>query len=187
MDKLDFTIIGLTFNLVGIYFVAIGVFFKKPKRILEELLGIQTGSLRNIKDYVNKRNQVVIGLIFLLLGYCLQIYGSLPQNHGKSGLFSRWTIFTVVFLLVASIVVMSIILSVIKIIWTQRAFKKLLIDSIRGNQWAFEENIRLTKELGELLGIEKKHDSSIEEYVQRIRENLKLEREVRKPSYLKSF
>ena len=180
MEKLDFTIIGLTFNLVGIYFVAIGIFFKKPKQILEEFLGIHAGSLRKIKEYVNKRNQVIIGLIFLLLGYCLQIYGSLPQDQAHHGLFSQWTIFTVILLLVVSIVIMSILLSVIKLIWTQWAFKKLLIDSIRGNQWAFEENITLTKELGELLGIEKRRDSSIEEYVERIRENLKLKREEKK-------
>ena len=43
LDKVDFTVIGYALNVVGLFFLASAIAFKKPRRQIEELLGIERG------------------------------------------------------------------------------------------------------------------------------------------------
>ncbi len=180
MEDMDFRIIGLTFQVIGIYFLALSIVFKRPKRLVEEVFGLsKKGSLKTVKDYSYKKNQLIIGIFFLLVGYGFQIYGTIPDQallpgHRGVGIFSGWSFVGVFLFLVACITVVTALLNVFGLIWSRRTFKRLIVDFVKENNWEFERNVKLTKEIGELLGVPRKPDWTVEEYVSEIRRTLKL-------------
>ena len=76
--------------------------------------------------------------------------------------------------LLASIGLLTVGINWIGVVWTRRSFNRLLTDFLRENPWALEENIQITKEIGELVGVETSRDSSIEEYVHNFKRKLRL-------------
>lgn len=173
MPTSDLIILGLTLQIVGIYFLASSIVFKRPKRILEEIYGIRKGSLKPVKDSVYRKYQVIGGFLFLMIGYVFQIYGVVRRVEAGS-LFETWRIGTVLVVLLVSILAVSVIINLIGLWWTRHRFQKMLLQFCRQHADALTLNRALTKEMGEILGVPKAEDMTIDEYIAEIKERLRL-------------
>jgi len=168
----DVAVLGLTFQVVGIYFLAASIVFKKPRRVLDDLYGIKRGNLREVRDTVYRKNQVLFGMFFLLAGYLLEIYGVLP-TQGPGMPVGRQPLLVLAFLVVL-ILAVSAIINILGIIYTHRSFKRMLVRFLQENPRLLQENRNLTKEMGELLEVPIRADASFEEYLLQIRDHLNL-------------
>lgn len=169
----DLIILGLTLQIVGIYFLASSIVFKRPKRILEEIYGIRKGSLRPVKDSVYRKYQIIGGFVFLMIGYVFQTYGVVRRVDAGS-LFEEWRIGTVLVVLLVSIAVVTMLINLIGTVWTRMSFQRMLITFCQQHSDALTLNRTLTKEMGEILGVKKAEDMTIDEYIAEIKDHLRL-------------
>ncbi len=178
MSSVDIRIISLALQILGIFFLALSTIFKKPRRVVEEVIGSPRGSLRPVKDYLYRMNQLVIGLILLISGYGIQMLGLLSMTGDPSDqvsyLFSGWSQFAVMIFVAACASVVGVILHFLGSVIAKQSFKRLIIAYVKEHKWAFEDNMKLTKEIGTIIGVSEAAASTIEEYVGQVKERLKL-------------
>ncbi|MBK9384287.1 MAG: hypothetical protein IPN34_05630 [Planctomycetes bacterium] len=161
----DFIIIGLTMNIVGTFFLANSIVFKRPRRVIEEFFVSRPGSLLEIRDYIFTKIQVIIGFVFVFCGFGLQIVAHVDKLADP-------TIFLVV--AIAAIFLTAFLIGTIGYATSRRAFKRYLKDFFRKNPWPFARNMGLTQEIGEIFGIPKSPDDTVEMYCAKLRRELKL-------------
>ena len=122
--------------------------------MVEEFFGVNKKRIENIKQHVRNNIQVVIGFAFLFVGYCFQILYTLkPGTPQDSTIFTRDNLGLIIVILLGATVGLTILLRLVGYIWSKRSFKRLLTEFFRDYEWSFEENMAITKEIGELLGI----------------------------------
>lgn len=177
MLDIDWTIVGLTLNIVGIFFLASSITFKRPRRVVQEFFGIEkTGSLKAIREFLLNKVQVYIGFIFLIGGHVMQIAVLLARTRPPgTRLFLEPNFLTIVGVLVASIIGVTIVLKILQIFWSHRVFRKQLIDFFREYDFPLEQHPALAKEIGELLEIPQVRDESIDEYLHKVRKALRID------------
>jgi hypothetical protein len=161
----DFIIIGVTMNIVGTFFLANSIVFKRPRRVIEEFFVSRPGSLLEIRDYIFTKIQVIIGFVFLFCGFGLQIVAHVDKlaNPKPFLIFSIAAIFLTAFLT-----------GTIGYATSRRAFKRYLKDFFRKNPWPFARHMGLTQEIGEIFGIPKGPDDTVEMYCAKLRRELKV-------------
>lgn len=178
MENLDLRVLGLTCQLIGIFFVAISMVFRKPRAIIGELFGVKAAdTVKQFRDMVFKKSQLALGLILIAFGYVLQIVGLMPGPESAptgGGFFATWNPALFFGFLLLAIVALTAVVNLIGLVWARRTFNRLLTEFLRENHELLEENIQVTKELGELVGVESGRDSSIEEYLHNFRRKLRL-------------
>ena len=178
MEPSDLKIIAISVQVLGIYFLALSTVFKKPRRVVEEVIGASRGSLRPVKDYLFRMKQLMIGVVLLIAGYGLQVYslvsGAGASNSAALSFFAGWSHVAVMTFLAACITVTGVLLHLITSVLAKRSFKRLIISFVKEQKWEFEDNMKLTKEIGEIIGVPMPIDSSIEEYVVQVKRRLKL-------------
>jgi hypothetical protein len=182
MAHIDTQVIGLTVQLLGILLIAISILIKKPRKIFQELVGlVPIGRVRAMRHTVYKKNQLLLGIVFLLVGYSVQIYGladgrvsSAPVGPIIEPTVTRADFLIVFVSVVGAVLALSIVMNIMVFLWTRVSFRRQLSEYLRDTEFSFEQNIQLTKEIGELVGVPRKNDSSIEEYVSELKSSLKL-------------
>ena len=185
MSSIDLRIIALSLQILGIFFLALSTIFKKPRRVVEEVIGSPRGSLRPVKDYLYRMNQLVIGLALIVLGYGIQMIGVVDLGiavgsfsdapaASSPSIFEGWSRAGVMIFLAACILVVGVVLHFIGNLLAKQSFKRLIIAYVKEHKWAFEDNMKLTKEIGRIIGVEEAAASSIEEYVGQVKQRLKL-------------
>jgi len=178
MSSVDIRILALSLQILGILFLALSTIFKKPRRVVEEVIGSPRGSLRPVKDYLYRMNQLVIGVILLVAGYGVQIQGLLSATGDPtdqvSYLFAGWSNVAVMVFVAACISVVGVVLHFLGSVLAKQSFKKLIIAYVKEHKWAFEDNMKLTKEIGTIIGVQETAASTIEEYVVAVKQRLKL-------------
>ncbi len=172
----DLIILGLTLQIVGIYFLASSIVFKRPKKVLEEIYGIRKGSLRPVKDTVYRKYQIISGFLFLMIGYVFQIYG-VVRRVDVGSYFGEWRIGTVLIVLLVSILAVTMIINLIGMVWTRKSFQRMVLQFCQQHADALTLNRALTKEMGEILGVPKAENMTIDEYIAEIKERLRLKQE----------
>ncbi|MFO0984125.1 MAG: hypothetical protein U1E76_20795 [Planctomycetota bacterium] len=173
----SWTIVGLTLNIVGIIFLASSITFKRPRRVVQEFFGIEkVGSLKAIREYLLNKVQVYIGFTFLISGFVMQIAVQLARSRPPgSRLVFEPNFLIIVGVLLASIIGVTILLKILQIFWSNRVFKKLLIEFFRDFEWPLEQRPALAKEIGELLEIPQVKDESVDEYLHKVRKALRID------------
>lgn len=160
MDTSAFVVIGLTCNVVGVFFLANSIRFREPRKALEETLGVALRGLDKAQDTALNAVQVVIGFLFLTVGFLLQVVG-------------HWTGELLTILLCGGIIAFAVAVYGVGAYFTRRAFKKLLREFFQANRnWSFTENMEMTKEIGALLGVPHSPDMTVETYVHQVRQAL---------------
>lgn len=178
MSSVDIRIIALSLQILGIFFLALSTIFKKPRRVVEEVIGSPRGSLRPVKDYLYRMNQLIIGLLLIISGYGLQMMGVMETTREAvepiSYLFGGWSNAGLTIFLAACIIVVGVILHFIGSVLAKWSFKRLIIAYVKEHKWAFEDNMKLTKEIGTIIGVQEAASSTIEEYVIAVKQRLRL-------------
>lgn len=160
METSALSVIGLTCNVVGVFFLANSIRFREPKKALEETLGVAIKGLDKAQDTALNTMQVIIGFLFLTTGFLLQVV-------------SKWDGEFLTLVSCVGIVGFAAAVYAIGAYSSRRAFKKLLREFFQQQrQWSFTENMVLTKEIGEILGVPHSRDMTVEAYVHQVRQAL---------------
>lgn len=166
-------VIGLTCNLIGVFFLANSIVFRRRRRVIAEFFGVGGGSLNSIKDYALNKMQVVLGFLFLCVGFLFQIPpwwdtigGAVvdPEKVASAQL--------VTFSICVGLVGLAAALYFIGAYSSRRSFRRLLQEFFQEHAWSFSDNMQLTKEIGLFLGVPLTEDMTVEQYVHKVRQEL---------------
>jgi hypothetical protein len=170
MSEFEYDFTSLVLATVGLFFICCAIVQKKPRHILEEAFGLSTGKLRDFKSSIFKRNQVVMGYVCVVLAIVFNLFKS-SQRH-QVGVLDGLSFTAKVAVLVATLAGMCGILNYLCRLWSKSAFRRHLVDIITEQQFPFEENIPLTKDIGKLLGVPQNEHDTVEAYIARVRTQL---------------
>jgi hypothetical protein len=160
METPSLAVIGLTCNVVGVFFLANSIRFREPRKALEEAMEVGVKSLDKVRDTALNTMQVIIGFLFLTTGFLLQVV-------------ALWDNEFLTLVLCVGIIAFAAAVYAIGAYSSRRAFKKLLREFFQlQRSWSFTENMALTKEIGEILGVPHSRDMTVEEYVHLVRQAL---------------
>lgn len=162
MENPELAVIGLTCNVVGVFFLANSIRFREPRKALEDTLGVGVRSLMRVRDTALNNMQVIIGFLFLTTGFLLQVV-------------AKWEGDLTTVLFCVGIVAFAGAVYLIGAYSSRRAFRKLLREFFQSEEWSFTEDMALTKEIGEVLGVPDAKDMTVEVYVHRVRQALGLQ------------
>ena len=164
----DWTVLGLVSAIVGAFLIANATLFEHPRRLVERYFGRQTGRLQSVREYVYNRVQTTLGFTFLLAGFGLQLVGRYqPPAPGDEPLSMAW---------VGLIVIVAVGLLFSGWWWSLWAFRRYLREFNSVNPLDLEGNPTMTREVGELFGIDSVADDTVDAYSARVREGAKLPR-----------
>lgn len=160
MPTSSFSVIGLTCCVVGVFFLANSIRFREPRKALEETLEVGAKTLERVRDTALNTMQVIIGFLFLTTGFLLQIV-------------AHWDGDFLTLLSCAGLILFAAGVYAIGAYSSRRAFKKLLREFFQAQRgWSFTENMALTKEIGEILGVPHRPDMTVEAYVHKVKQAL---------------
>jgi hypothetical protein len=155
----ELAVIGLTCNVVGVFFLANSIRFREPHKALQDALGQSGRSLLKVRDTALNNMQVIIGFLFLTTGFLLQVVAT-------------WNMELTSLLFCAGIIAFAGGVYAIGAYSSRRAFRKLLREYFQSQAWSFQDDMQLTKEIGEALGVPHGKDMTVETYVQSVRQAL---------------
>ena len=159
MQHPELVVVGLTCNVVGVFFLANSIRFREPRKALEDALGVASRCLLRVRDTALNNMQVMLGFLFLTTGFLLQVV-------------AQWDTELSTLLLSAGIIVVAALVYVVGAYSSRRAFRKLLKEYFQSQPWSFQDDMALTKEIGEALGVPLDPDMTVEAYVHRVRQAL---------------
>lgn len=159
MKSPELAVIGLTCNVVGVFFLANSIRFREPRKALEDALGVGVRSLLKVRDTALNNMQVIIGFLFLTTGFLLQVV-------------AQWDMEMTTLVFCVGIIAFAGAVYAIGAYSSRRAFKRLLREFFQSEEWSFADDMALTKEIGEALGVPHAKDMTVESYIHRVRQAL---------------
>ncbi len=159
MENPELAVIGLTCNVVGVFFLANSIRFREPSKALADTLGVGGRSLLKVRDTALNNMQVIIGFLFLTTGFLLQVV-------------AKWDMELTTLLWCVGILAFAGAVYAIGAYSSRRAFRRLLREFFQSQQWSFQDDMELTKEIGEALGVPLAKDMTVEAYVHQVRQAL---------------
>jgi hypothetical protein len=173
MDRFDWTFLSVVLGAAGLFFMSCAVLQRKPKHILEELFGVYKGGLRSLKLSVFKKNQLILGFLCVLAAMLISLVQERISDAGTGALAGLGTL-GILASFVVSLIALCGVLNYFCRIWCRWFFRKLVHQVVTEHSWPFEKNMNLTLEIGELLGVSKARDDTVEAYVTKVRAFLRL-------------
>lgn len=160
MDTSAFVVIGLTCNVVGVFFLANSIRFREPRKALEEALGQGQPGIGKAQDTALNSMQVVLGFLFLTVGFLLQVVG-------------QWDGQLLTLAACGGIIAFAVGVYAIGAYSSRRAFKRLLREFFQQQRnWSFTEDMELTKEIGQILGVPYSGDMTRDVYIHQVQKAL---------------
>ncbi len=170
LERLNPTVIGCALNVVGLFFLASAISFKRPRRQIEELLGIERPrSLLAVREQLVNQIQTYLGFGILVVGFVLLMGEALERNRPASEKGDDPHLVWIVALLVAATLGTTVALKLIKEGYVRSKFRRLLREVVRDSKFNLEKNAQLSVHIGELLHIPKEPDQSVAEYIVKVR------------------
>lgn len=166
MVSSELVVIGLTCNVVGVFFLANSIRFREPRKALEDSLGVGVRSLFKVRDTALNNMQVIIGFLFVTTGFLLQVV-------------AHWDMDVSTLAFCAGIIVFAGAVYAIGAYSSRRAFRKLLREFFQSEEWSFTDDMELTKEIGDILGVPHAKDMTVEVYVHKVRQALGVQQQTR--------
>jgi len=158
----DWASLGLVSAIVGCFLIANAILFEHPRLLVQRYFGRQTGRLRSVREYIYNRVQTTLGFTFLLTGFGLQLVGRYGEVSaaGRVPLPMVW---------VGVIVIVAVGLLLGGWWWSLLAFRRYVREYFLQNAANLEGDPATAQELGELFGVERFDEDTVEEYVRRLR------------------
>jgi hypothetical protein len=177
LERLNPSVIGCALNIVGLFFLASAISFKRPRRQVEELLGIErTRSLYAIREQLVNQTQTYIGFGILVVGFVLVMMEALEgRDRGArppESLANEGWIFAI---LLGAVAATTVALYILQRGFVRTKFRRLVREVVRDSRFNLEKNPNLAVQIGELLHIPKQPDQSVTDYVAKVRSALGVE------------
>ncbi|MFT5052874.1 MAG: hypothetical protein ACI8QZ_004312 [Chlamydiales bacterium] len=158
----DWASLGLVSAIVGCFLIANAILFEHPRLLVQRYFGRRTGRLRSVREYIYNRVQTTLGFTFLLTGFGLQLVGRYGEVSaaGRVPLPMVW---------VGVIVIVAVGLLLGGWWWSLLAFRRYVREYFLENASDLEGDPATAKELGELFGVERFEEDTVDDYVRRLR------------------
>lgn len=172
MSDFDFSFLSQAMAMVGLFFICVAVQQKKPKHILEEAFGVSSGAVRDLKAAVFKKNQLVLGYLWIMLAIVLNIFSQTLVSGDGETVLDRLNPLTLAAALIGVVAVLCAVLNYLSRLFSKWQFRNIVRDVITERHWPLESNVPLTVEIGQLLGVKLESGDSVEAYIARLRKLL---------------
>jgi hypothetical protein len=164
------SVLGLCLQILGAFFLAKSLIWKAPRHLMRELIGVPVERYKTFRHYIAGRIEAIIGFMFLAAGAGLQMAAEVERSGpaDKQGLL---------FWVLASVVGIAGIAAGLYFVvrrMAKRIFLDLFVEQVRRRNWPFQEDPELLRELGEMLGIPRTENDTVDTYQARVRERLGL-------------
>ena len=150
--------------LIGGFLLANSILFRHPRTLVQEHFGGGRSRLASIREYIFHRVQVTLGFFYMLGGFCLQLWGQYATPPPGEPVFPT--------LWVGLVLLSALALEVLGWWLSHALFRHYVRGFLMRNPVDFVTEVRLAREVGELLGLETKSDETVQSYVARLRGKL---------------
>lgn len=158
----DWGAVGLVLLLGGTFLLGNALLVRHPRDLVAERFGARGAPLVAIREHIFQRLQVGIGFIYLLGGFGLELLGRLrPPAPGATPDFPT--------LWVAAVPLATVVFLAAGWVWATRAFRRYVRERLAESPSQLEADPALTKEVGELFGVEAAPEDSVASYAERVR------------------
>jgi len=168
-------VIALCSSILGVFFLAKSMTVKSPKYMLHELLRFKVNKSRFFRHYIGQKLEAIIGFVFLLFGFGIQIYlevEALRDQPGRSyGLTNWWLVVGVTVGASAAIV---FLLSKITRFFSGRIFVELTRFMVETHRYPLASDESLVLELGRILRVPREDEDTLESYTKRVLDRMKV-------------
>lgn len=158
----DWGAVGLVLLLGGTFLLGNALLFRHPRDLVAERFGARGAPLVAIREHIFQRLQVGIGFLYLLAGFALELLARLrpPLADPTPSFPVFW---------VAVVALGTVVLLAVGWAWTTQAFRRYVRERLSAAPGELEADPALTKEVGELFGVEASPEDSVASYAERVR------------------
>ena len=174
MVEFDFNFLTRSLGMVGLFFICCAIIQNKPKHVLEERFGVYKGGLRSLKGSVFKKNQLVLGFSCVLLALILDQFSSVLARSDGRGILNNAKPLTLIVVWLLFVGALCGILNYLCRRWSKWHFRRIITEVVTEHRWPFGENVALALEIGELVGIARQDDDTVERYLTKLKNYLEL-------------
>jgi hypothetical protein len=165
-------ILGWCLIILGTFFIALAIIVKSPRTMMRELLNVKVDRLKTFKYYIARRLEAALGFLFVLLGCSLHIYALLAEESA-SGHAQYLGVALVVTILVMG--VLGVLSYRSCSFLAKTIFVRLFRNYAARYRFPIHRDEDLMKELGDIVGIPRDEDETIETFAKKIRDKLGLD------------
>ncbi len=168
-------VIALCSSILGVFFLAKSMTVKTPKYMLHELLRFKVNKSRFFRNYIGQKLEAIIGFVFLLFGFGIQIFlevEALGDQPGRSyGLTNWWVVIGVT---IGSSGAIVVLLNKITRYFSGKIFVELTRFMVETHRYPLASDESLVLELGRILRVPREDDDTLESYTKRVMDRMKL-------------
>ncbi len=166
--------------LIGAFFLAKSVARRREKGQMRELLGLPTDKVKRFRNFFVQRLERIVGFLFMLIGVGLHIYVLIRHSQKVTGSNNpQEALGEISTYLAVGIVVMLVIAALMHWIcsyFARRIFLDILAYYMVRMGYRLDDDPNLMKQIGEMLGLEREENDTVETYRTRIETSLRLDR-----------
>lgn len=179
MDYYQRQIIAWLAILVGAFFLAKSVARRREKGQMRDLLGLPTDKVKRFRNFFVQRLERIVGFVFILVGVGIHLYVVVRSAQKGGGANDPREAFGEIstYLAIASITMLLITAAMhwICSYFARRIFLDILGYYMVRQGYNLEDDPRLMKQIGEMLGLERSPEDSVESYRERLERGLRLD------------
>jgi hypothetical protein len=167
--------------LLGAYFLSRASAGKREKHAMKELLGMPLDKVKFFRNVFIHRLESLFGFLFVGFGVAIHLYVlvrqaqkdevALPNNPQEA----IGSIVTYVLFAILAMVVITALMHLVCSYFSRRIFLDLLSYLMARYGYRVQDDPALLKQIGDMLGVERSEDDTVESYTRRIETGLKLE------------
>lgn len=164
--------------LVGAWFLFRATVNKRQKNAMKELLGVHIDKVKFFRNYFIQRLEGIVGFSFVLIGVGIHLYVIIRQaqtyeadNDPQAALRSaaEYLAYAIV-----ALVLITGVMHWICSFFSRRIFLDILGYLMVRYDYRVEEDPDLLVQIGDMLGVERTDDDTVESYTRQIEERLHL-------------
>jgi len=179
MDYHERQIIAWLAILIGAFFLAKSVARRREKGQMRELLGLPTDKVKRFRNFFVQRLERIVGFLFILIGVGLHIYVVIRHAQKvRGGNDPQQALADISTYLAIGIVVMLFIAALMH--WVCSYFARRIFLDILGyymvrQGYRLEDDPHLMQQIGDMLGLKREEDDTVETYRHRLEQGLKID------------
>jgi len=175
MGPSSLRVIALCACILGVFFLAKSIAVKSPKYMLHELLRFKVNKSRFFRNYIGQKLDAIIGFVFLLLGFGIQVYlevQGLQEQPGEQHGLDSWGI--VVAVTIGASAGIVYLLGKITRYFSGKIFVELVRFMVETHRYPLASDESLVLELGRILRVDRDEEDTVESYTRKVLDRMKV-------------
>ncbi len=165
---------------MGAFFLARAVVGKRERGAMKELLGVRVDKVKRFRDFIIQRLDSIAGFVFVLLGVGIHLYVLVREAQAASHQNNPREALGDILAWLAGALLVALAMAAL-IHWgtawsSRRIFLENLGYLIVRYRFRIEDDPELLLQVGDMLGIQRSENDTIESYARRVEAALDLDR-----------